>query len=51
LGIQAARDKFFSAVNFFAPFPPLPLLRSLGDGLRPGFGLGSFRTFRFFFSF
>ena len=49
LGIQAARGKFLPAFYVFAPFPPLPILRSLGDGLRPGFGLGCFGAFPFFF--
>ena len=51
LGIEAARSKFFAAVYFVAPFPPLSILGILGDGLRPGFSLGSFGAFRFFFRF
>ena len=49
LGIQPARGKFLPAFYVFAPFPPLSVLRSLGDSLGPSFGLGCFCAFPFFF--
>ena len=51
LGIQAARGKLLPAFYVFAPFPPLPILRRLWDGLRSSFSLGCFCAFRFFFRF
>ena len=49
LSVQAARGEFLIAVYFFATFPPLSILRFMGDGLRSCFCLRRFRAFTFFF--
>jgi hypothetical protein len=41
LGVETAGGKFLGGRYFLPAFPPLALLGRLGDGLRPGFGLGN----------
>jgi hypothetical protein len=42
LGVEPARGKFRRTADLLAAFPPVGVMRRLGDGLRPGLVLGDF---------